>query len=225
MPFIDFAKRITPVKIKNILKRLRSETSNEELLPYLHYIDSLNLGPGDVAIDLGANVGIITAILSSKGATVFAFEPNPYAFQMLKQRFTNNNKVHCIQKGVLDHRDVLPLYLHENSEDNPVLWSVGSSLLNFKGNIKKDQFIEVDVIDLVEFIEGLRTEVKLIKMDVEGVECPILKKLINSPIFNKVENIIVETHDRKIPELKPETDDLRRMIAEKEIKKIRLDWI
>jgi FkbM family methyltransferase len=225
MPIIDFVKKITPAKFKNILKGFRSEPPNEELSPYLNYINSLNLGPGDVAMDLGANIGNITAIMASKGATIHAFEPNPYAFQILNQRFAINEKVHCIQKGVLDHPGVLRLYLHENSEADQVLWSTGSSFLEYKGNIKKDKFVEVEVVDLVQFIEELRTDVKLIKMDVEGVECRLLNKLIDSPVFERIEHIIVETHDNKIPVLREETDNLRKKITEQGINKIRLDWI
>src|ERR1041385_8565336 len=35
------------------------------------------LGPGDIAIDLGAHVGTITERLARTGATVHAFEPDP----------------------------------------------------------------------------------------------------------------------------------------------------
>src|SRR5690348_12928173 len=41
------------------------------------------LGPGDIAIDLGAHVGTITERLARTGATVHAFEPDPDAFAIL----------------------------------------------------------------------------------------------------------------------------------------------
>ena len=44
------------------------------------------LGPGDVAIDCGANLGAITRIMARGGAEVHAFEPNPDAYAVLKAR-------------------------------------------------------------------------------------------------------------------------------------------
>lgn len=185
---------------------------------------SIKLRETDIAIDCGANVGSITQHLCKSGATVFAFEPNPYAFQVLQDKFSNMKNVHCIQKGVSDKKDKVNLYLHENSDKDEIHWSTGSSLLDFKGNIRKDKYIEVEIIDLCEFIESLNRNVKVLKMDVEGVECKILKKIINTGVIEKIGYAFVETHDHKIPELKHETDMIRELIKVKGLKNISLDW-
>jgi FkbM family methyltransferase len=56
-------------------------------------------------------------------------------------------------------------------------------LLEFKSNVNKDKFVDVEIIDLIEFIGSLNQKVKLLKMDVEGVECKILKKLIDTDLI------------------------------------------
>ena len=211
--------------IKRVLTKFKKGFSNKEVSPYMDFINSTNMGPGNIGIDLGANVGNITEIMASKGATIYAFEPNPFAYKVLSDRFSENSNVICINKGVLDRNDKLRLYLHENCEEDQIKWSTGSSFLEFKGNVIKEKFIEVEVIDLVQFIEEIESNIKLIKMDVEGVECQILNKLISSSVFNKIENIIVETHDHKVCELKDETNMLRKKIRENGLTTIRLDWI
>src|SRR5689334_14105818 len=47
------------------------------------------LGPDDIALDCGANVGEFTELLARTGCQVFAFEPDPYAFSRLSERLAN----------------------------------------------------------------------------------------------------------------------------------------
>lgn len=50
---------------------------------------SIMLAEDDTAIDCGASVGSITAHLCKSVATVYSFEPNPHAFEMLQSKFTS----------------------------------------------------------------------------------------------------------------------------------------
>lgn len=186
---------------------------------------SLSFSPGEIAIDCGANLGDVTVPLAEKGATVFAFEPNPHAFAELRRRTAGFPRVQCFNQGVLDHPGRLKLYLHQNAVHNQVKWANGSSLLACKGNVDPHSSVEVEVIDLAEFIASLEGPIKLLKLDVEGVECPILNRLIDTGVVRRIERILVETHDDKIPELREETDALRRRIAAEGLTHINLDWV
>lgn len=185
---------------------------------------SIKLTKDDIAIDCGANVGNITKQLCESGATVYSFEPNPYAFEVLKNRFVSAQNVHCIQKGVGDNRGEMKLYLHENSDDDEILWSTGSSLLDFKGNVLREKYVEVEIIDLCEFIESLNRRIRILKMDIEGIECRVLEKMIGTGVIEKIDYAFVETHDHKIPELKAETNSIRELIKTRGIRNINLDW-
>ena len=185
---------------------------------------AISLQAYDIAIDCGANVGKITQFLAQQQATIYAFEPNPYAFQVLQEKFTDALHVHCIQKGVLDCNGVLPLYLHENADRDQVYWSTGSSLLACKSNVTDEHSVVVEVIDLAAFIKSLHSRVKILKLDVEGVECRILRKLIGENVIDLIDHIFVETHEHKIPELRRETDALRQYIRDHRIRHITLDW-
>ncbi|TMV53643.1 FkbM family methyltransferase, partial [Thioclava sp. BHET1] len=55
------------------------------------------LRPGDLAIDCGANMGVVTAVLAETGAEVVSFEPDPFAFEQLQLRFGDHSRVTLIQ--------------------------------------------------------------------------------------------------------------------------------
>ena len=200
---------------KCIMQRLRYQRSP---------LGRISLYPGDIAIDCGANVGHVTDLLAASGATVYAFEPNPHAFQILKERFANKPNVHCINKGVFDQDDVVRLYMHRNAYLDQVKWSGGSSLLPYKSNIDSQTFFEVDVVDLARYIQQLDADVRVVKMDVEGVEYEIINHLIETGVITKIEYLFVETHEKKTPELLEKAEALRNVIAEQGLSNIDLSW-
>jgi 16S rRNA A1518/A1519 N6-dimethyltransferase RsmA/KsgA/DIM1 with predicted DNA glycosylase/AP lyase activity len=65
-------------------------------------VAGLGLGPGDVAIDCGATVGVVTVALARTGAEVYAFEPNPDAFGELANRIGTRGNIHLYPQAVLD---------------------------------------------------------------------------------------------------------------------------
>ena len=208
-----------------INKILSLGKSKEEMLSTNNKDLFSDIQENDICIDCGANIGEVTAKMSENGATVYAFEPNLHAFKKLKCRFQDFQRVHCLNKGVLDSDGQMPLYMHEHSDEDEVKWSVGSSLINTKGNVLKEKFKLVEIIDLSVFIEKLRAPIKLLKLDVEGVEVEILNQLIDKGLHKSIEMILVETHDHKMPELKEKTDLLRQRIKKNNIKNINLNWI
>lgn len=204
--------------IKNIFSKIKTKYTQES-----NVFDVIK--PGDIAIDCGANVGNVTEVMEKRGAKVFAFEPNPYAFEKLRKRFTGNKNVVCFQKGVYKETGILKLYLHEFSDEDEVKWSTGSSLLDQKGNVLKDKYVEVEIIDFNEFVENIGQRIKFVKMDVEGVEYEILDKLIETRNINKIDYLFVETHEHKIPELREIAEKVRQKIKKHKLKNVNLDWI
>ena len=188
-------------------------------------IAELELGPGDLAIDCGANVGDVTVELARTGALVHAFEPNPDAFAVLAERVEGASNVHVHRQAVLDHAGTARLYLHEDSGHDPVGASVGSSVLQYKGNVDADRFVEVEAVDLASFVLELERPVTVLKLDVEGAECPIVHRLLDTGAMARVGTALVELHDRHIPELKAENDRLRERIAREGLsERVLTDW-
>ena len=184
------------------------------------------LRKGDIFIDCGANTGQEIDIVFKTGATVHAFEPNPHAFAILREKYTLSlPQIHLYNQAVHDHFGEMRLYLHVQSDEDQVKWSTGTSLLDFKGNVSTDKYVEIEVIDLIEFVEGLGQNVKLLKIDVEGVEASIINALIDRGTINKIDMVVAETHEEKIPEIMDDIKALRERIKRKDIKNIKLDWI
>lgn len=183
-----------------------------------------SLKPGDLAVDCGANVGRVTEALAWRGATVHAFEPNPYAFAVLRQRFRFRSNVACHQTAVSVQSGTAKLFMHENSEADPVYWSTGSSLLGEKSNVNQKNSFDVETVDLLEFILMLDRPVAVLKLDVEGSEVEILERLLDTGAASQIGHVLVETHDNRMPHLAVRMNGIRQRIKTEEFRHIRLDW-
>ena len=186
---------------------------------------SIQVTENDIVIDCGANVGQEVAQFAGSGAMIYAFEPNPHAFSELVRRFRDHVNVVCFPMAVLDRADTVRLFMHESSEQDEVKWSTGSSILDCKGNVVKDRFVEVQTVDLSEFVFRLDKRVKLLKMDIEGAEYETLEKLISRGLADQIDHILVETHAAKIPELQPRHQALQNLIESRAVTNIDLSWI
>jgi FkbM family methyltransferase len=183
------------------------------------------LGPGKVAVDCGANVGEMTEVMASTGAEVYAFEPNPHAFRKLAERFSNHPRVHCLNKAVGCRNETARLYFHEQSPEDEVLWSNGSSLLSEKPNVSTDRYSEVEVVDLAEFLNTFDQRICVLKMDVEGMEVALIEHLLDHRLESRVETALIETHENKIPSLAEPTRQLKLKLHERGIRHFHLDWV
>lgn len=183
------------------------------------------LNKDSIAIDCGANVGDISLKLAKTGARVFAFEPNPFAYEELIDKVKDYKNVTCYKKGVWDKNTVTKLYFHNQAKIDEAFWSFGSSIIRDKGNVDKGRSVEVEIIDLTEFIDKLDKQVDLLKIDIEGAECELLEKFIEKELYKKVAITLVETHDSKIAGQKQKTDKVREQIREKGIENINLSWL
>ncbi len=208
----------------SIVKLLQSKKKKLQRFYNNMRLRSINLRKGDIAIDCGANVGKVSSVLARHGATVYAFEPNPVAFDALRAHFDGVENVHCINKGVYTEDSTMKMYLHEKSSEDPLGWSEGGSLIESKTNIDTDNYIEIEVIDLCRFIENLDGNVKVVKIDIEGGEIEVVPKLIETGVINSIGSVFVETHDDKNPQLREKTEQIREMIRNNCLKNIDLNW-
>jgi FkbM family methyltransferase len=200
---LKFKKKITQFRFKKILKNL---TSNS------------------IAIDCGANIGFVTTKIAKTGAKVYAFEPNKDAYDQLKYNCRNFNNVILYKQAVGIKEDEVKLFHHVSYKDDPIKWSTGSSLLDYKANVNDSTFEFVSTIDLTNFMINLNNSIDIVKIDIEGMEIDVVNKIIDLNLYKKVNYFFVEIHDDKIPELKMSTNLLKKRIKDLGIKNINLYW-
>jgi FkbM family methyltransferase len=133
--------------------------------------------------------------------------------------------VHCTKAAVSDHEGRAPLYLHRDAGTEPLRLSTASSLIAAKGNVSPDESVDVQLVDLDAFIRHLGRRVTLLKLDVEGVEIAILRKLLATDTIKLVDVALVEMHEGRIPELQRDAAELRAELARRGATNIRLDWV
>lgn len=137
---------------------------------------------GDVVLDVGANIGYYTLIfaeLVGESGKVFAFEPDPTNFNLLKQNVENNGykNVVLINKAVSAQNGRLKLFL---SEDNLADHRIYDSQDGRK-------FIEIESVRLDDYLKDYSGKIDFIKMDIEGSEYGAAQGM--SGLLKKSENV------------------------------------
>lgn len=189
------------------------------------------LRPGDVVLDCGANVGAVTFPLAQTGATVHAFEPDPFAFAQLSDRVAGMGNVVLHNAAVGVAAGSVRLMRAANFDENPMAGSVKSTVITGGRNIDEGQgaSIEVAMIALPDLIRSLAAEqgeVAFLKMDIEGAELELLEHMQAHGLFDLVRLTVAETHENKFRDLRPRFAALRAAVAEHyPVTRVNLDWI
>ena len=171
------------------------------------YYDVLNTNRRSVCIDCGANVGKYSNLMALKGATVYAFEPNPWAFKKLKD--LSSPSVIPLQKCVSTSNQNSKLYLHSNHHLDKLLHSTGSSLESEKWNVDVSNYLSCESVDIVHFITLLAKPIDILKIDIEGHEVKLLQHLVRHPAACAfIKSCYVELHHKKFEKFAADTDEL-----------------
>ena len=120
-----------------------------------------------VVVDIGANVGIYTLHALKAGAEVYAFEPTPETFNILRHNVALNGfeyspKVHLYNSAVSDREEMTEFAVVSNS--------CGHNSM-FREN-KDDKIIRVPTVRLDDTLDGIKID--CFKVDVEGAEMLVL---------------------------------------------------
>jgi FkbM family methyltransferase len=218
----------TPDEIEALIRRQKRNLRKAWAEGYLTAITAM-LKPGDLAVDCGANMGVVTERLAATGADVVAFEPDPFAFKTLEQKFANLPNVTLINAAVGVGSGTVRLMRADNFGDNPEGASVKSTILDGGRRIDAENAVEVPLIDFPSWVADqvkARGEVAFIKMDIEGAELDILEKMDAEQLFQNVRCLVAETHERKFKDLRDRYKALRDKVSESYAPgKVNLDWI
>ncbi len=132
----------------------------------------LTLTTDDVVLDIGANIGWYSVLLSKyfPQARIFSFEPDPENFHCFQSNIERNacTNITSVEKGAGEATETKTLYLYKKS-------NVGRhSMLS----INEGPTIEVQVVSLDEFLRDQQVDlskIKFLKIDIEGYELNAFK--------------------------------------------------
>lgn len=171
---------------------VRSRTMDEGIVSEVHdeyfpWISQLEK-PFKTVFDIGSQIGSFSILISDHmvpDGHVHAFEPEPGNFSLLSQNVSLNNLSQIITAN------------HAAVSDRPGTASLSISSDNTGGNklgvveSSSSQTVEVKTIDILDYISILNVDsIDLIKIDCEGWEYPILKRL--APKLGMVKAVIGE---------------------------------
>jgi FkbM family methyltransferase len=126
----------------------------------------LDVKPGDVVLDCGANVGVYTRAAVENGAkVVVAIEPAPENLECLRRNFgkeTSEGRVIIYPKGVWDKDEILTLNVNKSSS------AADSFVIQSKDSVPGEKLPLTTIDNLVAELK--LGKVDLIKMDIEGAE-------------------------------------------------------
>lgn len=158
---------------------------------YLQY--GIRLNKGDVAIDIGANIGAFTVLAAGiVGDTghVYAYEPDPEVFERLKENIALNmlTNVTAVNEAISGTTGQGELALHDKSAYNSITESTDG-----RDNANADH-VTISLRGIEDAINGVKEgRVDLIKMDCEGAEYDILQHL-SKETASKIRQISMELH-------------------------------
>ena len=196
LPAITFRDRLNRLKqnIKfkylpfRLYHRIRCYKYAKYRSPELNLISNL-VKKNQNSIDIGANLGLFAFFMSRASKHVFAFEPNPYPLENLKDLVDSNVTILPIALGNNDGPVEIKIPHHRKG------WSSnGASLASKEINDGKIINIQCRKLDSLN-IENIG----LIKIDVEGFEIEVIRGAKDTILKNKpvmiIENEIVHTKD------------------------------
>jgi len=146
---------------------------NENHESYEKEIIKKTVKKGDVVLDIGANIGdntlIIAKLIGPKGK-VYAFEPDPEIFSLLKKNISVNgyDNIIAIQKAVSNKNGKLKLFLSENNRSDHRIYDSHDNR----------ESIEVGTVKLDSFFRS-KISVNVIIMDIQGAEILALRGMRN----------------------------------------------
>ena len=141
------------------------------------------LHEGDVAIDIGANIGHMTipiSIATGKKGMTLAFDPNPYVFEILSINSKLNPHITNIQPFNYAISEEDEDFYYNSSEASFNNGGISREKQNKHGKYSLDKKIKGIALEkfLMQSYKDSISNIKLIKIDTEGYDTEIIKSIL-----------------------------------------------
>ncbi|NUP26953.1 MAG: FkbM family methyltransferase [Nocardia sp.] len=175
------------------------------------------LRPGDIALDIGANIGLSAMLFADicPDARVIAAEPVPVTFQCLERNlaaFVPHAVSVCTAVGA--EPGVLPLTWYPQAPANSGLYADraeddeatrtflrnsgldGEAIALITADLHQGEQIEVEVTTVSAILaeHGRDAEIGVLKIDVERAELDVLRGIAESD-WPRIRSVVAEVHD------------------------------
>ena len=193
--FLD-SKDTLNLSIKGIFEPFETEVVKKEIKK------------GDVVLDIGANIGYYTLIfakLVGKEGKVFAFEPDPTNFSLLKKNVEINDykNVILVKKAVSNKTGKIKLYLcGDNQGDHRIYDSHDNR-----------HWIQIEAIRLDDYFKNYNGKINFIKMDIQGAEGGAAQGMFNLLKKNNVK-IVTEVWPIGLKRFGTDAEEYLKLLAE-----------
>ncbi len=142
---------------------------------------------GDTVLDIGANIGYYTLIfakLVGEHGKVFAFEPDPNKFALLKKNVEMNGytNVVLVPKAVSNENKIAKLYL---CKQNQAMHRVYNSVFC-------NDSINIELLKLDDYFQQYSDNISFIKIDIEGNEYAAIEGMLNLLHKNRKVKLLTE---------------------------------
>lgn len=147
-----------------------------------------------VAVDAGANIGIVTQYLRERVGTVYSIEPSPEHYESLLKNKTFNgwHNVETLNYALSDFNGWAGLNrFNVNRTCNSIVFDRNTSDTVTVPTIRIDTLLEEMDISHVDFM----------KMDIEGAEDMVLRGEDFAKVSGRIDRLIVEFHLENYVEL------------------------
>jgi FkbM family methyltransferase len=154
-----------------------------------YLLEHVRLGPTDVALDIGANLGWYSVLLnrlSAGGARIYAFEPDPQTFKLLRTNLAANQatRVNAFNFALGEAPGSAQLRRYKDSNN-------GRHSLIPGDDIAGSVTVQLDTLAHFWEAQGLAAaRIAFMKVDVEGFEYFVLKGA--GELLRRCDNLLLE---------------------------------
>ncbi|HVA96930.1 MAG TPA: FkbM family methyltransferase [Candidatus Acidoferrales bacterium] len=188
--------------------------------PYETKIIKRKIKKGDIVVDIGAHIGYYTLIAASivgdKGK-VYAFEPDPSNFHLLKKNINVNGytNVVTVNKAVSNKNGNKRLYLNDENRGDHRVFDSGD----------KRKSIAIAVVTLDDFFKDKKETIDFMKMDIQGSEVFAMKGARKIVDKSKKIKFITEFMPFELDQSGSSAEEYLRLLKNNKFKIYRLDEV
>jgi len=195
LPYIEIRVGGAVRRLCDVPGSLSLVTFAEEFYRDIYGLAGMDLGPGDVFIDAGANVGFVSIAVASlyPDARLIAFEPAPKTFEILQRNIRDNgiDNITAVNKAVnADGRHLDMMVMHGDSGASNAFINASVAERYQSENIGEMVCVEALSLDAV-FDEFSIERCAFLKLDCEGAEYEVLR---TTDMLDRIDRIAMELH-------------------------------